>query len=218
MARHPAHSKKAVPGPAHRKGGAYHHGNLRVALVEAALRLVETEGVEAATLRGAARLAGVSQAAPYRHFADKQALLAGVAEAGFLALTRLMRRAGEPHTADTIARLRALGLAYVEFATAHPAQFRVMFGRVAPDRSAYPSLSQAAGETFGLLVEAIRSCQREGHVHPGDPDELALCAWAGVHGLASLAVDGQLAQVGGRSLETLAHAVTAGIFLGLGAR
>jgi hypothetical protein len=55
-------------------------------------------------------------------------------------------------------------------------------------------------------------------VHPGDPDELALCAWAGVHGLASLAVDGQLAQVGGRSLETLAHAVTAGIFLGLGAR
>ncbi len=78
---------------AKRRAGSYHHGNLRHALLEAALWLVETEGTEALTLRAAARRAGVSQAAPYRHFASKEALLAAVAEDGFRAMTAAMRRA-----------------------------------------------------------------------------------------------------------------------------
>ena len=75
-----------------RRRKTYHHGNLRRALLDGALRLVEDQGAEALTLRAAARRAGVSQAAPYRHFADKQALLAAVAEEGFRALTEAMRR------------------------------------------------------------------------------------------------------------------------------
>jgi AcrR family transcriptional regulator len=216
-----------VPGrPARRKKGdsagrrrdSYHHGDLPRALLRAALRLVETEGAEALTLRGAARLAGVSQTAPYRHFADKQALLAAVAEEGFRTMTEAMRRASVSHEADPLGRFRALGLAYVEFATKHQAHFRVMFGRAAADRSAYPSLRAAAAETFGLLVDAIKDCQRAGLVRPGDPEELALAAWSGTHGLSSLAVDGQLGLMGKREPDALAQAVMSAIFFGLGAR
>lgn len=206
-------------GPAAgRRSDRYHHGNLPRALVNAALRLVETEGAEALTLRGAARLAGVSQAAPYRHFADKQALLAAVAEEGFRTMTQAMREASASHEADPLGRFRALGLAYVEFATKHPAHFRVMFGRAAADRSSYPSLRAAAAETFGLLVEAITDCQRAGLVRQGDPEELALAAWSGTHGLSSLAVEGQLVLLGKREPEALAQAVTSTIFFGLGSR
>lgn len=201
-----------------RRRATYHHGNLPRALVDAALRLVETEGAEALTLRAAARKAGVSQAAPYRHFANKQALLAAVAEEGFRAMSQAMRRASTPHTADPLGRFRAQGLAYIEFATTHPAHYRVMFGRAMADKSAYPSLRAASGETFGLLVEAIRDCQRAGLVRAGDPEELALGAWSAVHGLSSLAADGQLVLMGKRGLDSLAHAVTSNIFFGLGPR
>jgi Tetracyclin repressor-like, C-terminal domain len=99
----------------------------------------------------------------------------------------------------------------------HPAHFRVMFGRVAVDRSAHPGLMEAAGEAFGLLVGAIRDCQEAGVVRDGDPEELALCAWSATHGLSALAVDGQLAKRATR-FDELAQAVTGNVFLGLGPR
>ncbi len=216
--------KRAIPGKGRRftRGsgglrGSYHHGNLRRALLDAALALVEREGAEALTLRAAARLAGVSQAAPYRHFKDKEALLAAVAEEGFRAMTETMRRAAAPQAEDSLGRLRACGLAYVEFATSHPAHFRVMFGRVAADRSAHQGLMEAAGEAFGLLVAAIRDCQAAGTVRDGNPEELALCAWSATHGLAALAVDGQLHERAGE-MGGLAQAMTANVYFGLGPR
>ena len=218
MARRAPQPKAEGLRGAGRRRQRYHHGNLPRALLAAAVRLVETEGVDALTLRGAARRAGVSQAAPYRHFADKQALLAAVAEEGFRSLTEAMRQASAPHEGDPLGRFRALGHAYVGFATAHPALYRVMFGQAAADRSAYPSLGAAAEETFGLLVAAIRDCQRAGLVRPGDPEELALAAWSASHGLSSLAVDGQLAVMGERSLEAVIQVVMANIFFGLGSR
>ena len=114
-------------------------------------------------------------------------------------------------------RLRACGLAYVEFATCHPAHFRVMFGRVAADRLEHPGLTEAAAEAFGLLVGAIRDCQKAGVVRDGDAEVLALCAWSATHGLSALAVDGQLAKRAQR-LGELARAVTGNVFLGLGPR
>lgn len=200
-----------------RRRSSYHHGNLRRALLDGALRLVQREGAEALTLRAVARLAGVSQAAPYRHFTDKQALLAAVAEEGFRALTAAMQRAAV-RADSALARFRALGLAYVEFASAHPAHFRVMFGREAADRSAHPSLRAAAEETFGLLVEAVRECQRTGLVRAGDPEELALSAWSIVHGLSALSVDGQLQALGDKGTAALALSATENLFLGLGPR
>jgi AcrR family transcriptional regulator len=201
-----------------RRRRRYHHGNLRQALLESALGLVRAEGVEGLTLRAVAARAGVSQAAPYRHFPDKQALLAAVAEEGFRAMTAAMRRARAPHAETPLARLRALGLAYVAFASSHPSHFRVMFGRDVADRSAHPSLAAAAAEAFDLLVEAIAECQRAGVVRAGDARRLALGPWAMMHGLASLLVDGQLQALSERSGMELAEDATQDLFLGLGPR
>jgi AcrR family transcriptional regulator len=209
---------KRIPRIRQRRARKYHHGNLRRALLDAALGLVEEEGAGGLTLRAAARQAGVSQAAPYRHFASKQALLAAVAEEGFRAMGQAMRAASAAEGDDPLARFRAIGLAYVGFATTHPAHFRVMFGRAAADRSAYPSLQVAAGETFGLLLSAIEDCQRAGLVRAGDPAELALAAWSATHGFASLWTDGQLTGRANGTLEDLGSAVAANTFFGLAPR
>lgn len=197
--------------------GSYHHGDLRRALLEAAVVLVEREGREALTLRAAARLAGVSPAAPYRHFADKAALLAAVAEDGIRALTARMAEAAARHGADPGRRFQALGVAYVTFAVAHTARFRVMFTAVSAAEGAHPSLSSASEALFGLLGDAIVACQREGVVRPGDPRELALAAWSIVHGLAELEASGQVPRLGLEPVGTrrLAELVTHTLFVGL---
>jgi AcrR family transcriptional regulator len=191
----------------------YHHGNLRQALLDAALALIERAGADALTLRGAAKLAGVSQAAPYRHFRNKDALLAAVAGEGFRAMAEAMGERAAPHQNDPVGRLRALGLAYIEFAAGHPAHFRVMFGRMPRDRAAHPALQAAAKAAYGLLISAIRDCQAAGGAPGGDPEDLALCAWSAVHGLSALVVDGQLGERAAR-LELLAQAVTGNVVSG----
>jgi AcrR family transcriptional regulator len=186
---------------------------------------VATEGTEGLTLRGAARLAGVSQAAPYRHFRNKEALLAAVAEDGFRAMAATMREATATSD-DPLARFRARGLAYVRFATSHPSHFRVMFGRELADRTAYPSLQEAAAETYRMLVTAVEDGQRAGLLRDVPPEELALLAWSGMHGLASLLVDGQLPAraakaptvLADKSPAELAEIVGRNLFLGLGPR
>lgn len=200
------------------KRRAYHHGSLRTALVDAAVRLVETEGADGLTLRAAARIAGVSQAAPYRHFADKEALLAAVAEEGFRALSEAMRRATSRGDLTVVERFRQTGFAYVAFARTHPAHYRVMFGRGVGDFTRHPSLHEASEETFGLLVEAIAACQQEGSVRPGDPRELAITTWATTHGLVALWMDGPLDEKTNRSIEDLAEVVGRDMFFGLAPR
>lgn len=174
------------------KSAPYHHGDLRRALIDAALTLIATEGGSALTLRKVAQLAGVTHAAPYRHFADKAALLAAVAEEGFLAMSRKMQAACAPVGTEPLARFQALGVAYVQFAISHPGHFRIMFGPDLADRSPYRSLCTAADSTFGLLVTAIADCQAAGLVSEGEPRTVASVAWSTVHGLASLLLDGQL--------------------------
>jgi AcrR family transcriptional regulator len=159
----------------------------------------------------------VSQAAPYRHFADKQALLAAVAEEGFRAMTAGMRHDAAGHATDPVGRLRALGLAYVQFARSHPAYFRVMFGPEVANRVAYPGLHAAAGEAVELLRATVADCQRAGLVVGGDPVDLAVATWSATHGLASLLVNGQLHDRGGADPAALAERVTAAIFLGIAA-
>lgn len=197
-----------------RRTKRYHHGDLPRALLDAALRIVETQGTEALTLRAAARLAGVSQAAPYRHFTNKEAILAAVAEEGFRSLMTTIRHdmsAGE----GPLGRLRGVGTGYVTFATKHPSHFRVMFGREMADRSASPSLHRLATETLSLLVGAIADCQRAGLVRADEPAaDLALIAWSSVHGLSALLIEGVL----DRPAHEVAEMVTRDLFLGLGPR
>jgi AcrR family transcriptional regulator len=186
--------------------------------VEAALKLVRTEGVAGLTLRATARLARVSQAAPYRHFADKDALLAAVAEEGFRMMVAAMRETVAAAGDEPLARFRALGQAYVGFAQGHRSHLGVMFGREMADRAAHPTLQEAAGAAFRLLVDAIADCQRTGLVRAGDPEELAVSAWSMVHGFSALLIDGQLDIVEHRSAAELADSVARDLFLGLGER
>jgi AcrR family transcriptional regulator len=166
-------------------------GDLADELLKAAAALVAERGPQRFSLREVARRARVSEAAPYWHFASKEVLLAGVAEQGFVTLAGLMaevrRRVKGPRR-----QLQELGVAYVQFALAHPSHLRVMFGPEIHDKSAHPTLKVAAKRAFGLLVSAISEGQRAGQVRDGDPKELAVSAWALVHGLSALIIDGQL--------------------------
>jgi AcrR family transcriptional regulator len=174
-----------------RKKSAYHHGDLRRSLINAALRLIEEHGEAAVTLREVARMAGVSHQAPYRHFADRTALIAAVAEEGFRALhTEMVEKTGK--APDALAALRSLGVAYVLFAVEHRGHFRVMFGAdAAAARKNSPSLDAACEAVFGTLTRAIAGFKTVTS-DESDTLSLALTAWSLVHGLSSLLVEGQL--------------------------
>jgi AcrR family transcriptional regulator len=183
-----------------RKGAGYHHGDLRRALVEATIRLVDARGVDAFTLRAAAKLAGVSDGAPYHHFADKDSLLAAAAETGFARLGDEMLAAAE-ECDDDGSHSVAMGVAYVLFAAKHPAWFRLMFGRLTLQRQKHPELARAADRASGLVKQAI--ALRSGTKSP--PEAVWYGSWAIVHGLSVLAIDGHLGATGRdpRKLERL---------------
>lgn len=182
----------------------YHHGNLREVLLEAALQLIAEVGPGGFTLREVARRAGVSHNAPYRHFADKDALLAAVAEQGFRELTEAMREAAGREESSS-GQLRQSGLAYIGFALRRPQHFAVMFDLPAMKRRS--AECEAAGrETFMTLVGYVESSSRERHLIEGNVMEQAYAAWSLVHGVAKLASSGQLPY--GTAVEVLQFAET----------
>jgi len=174
--------------------GTYHHGDLKRALTEAALALVAEKGPKGFTLTEAARRAGVSAAAPYRHFADKAQLLAAVAEEGFIQLHEALSAAGAG-APDPKNRVIELGRAYVGWAVAHPDYYLSMFGTEAVKRD-HPGLLVAGGRAFGNLVDAIAGCLEAGVLEGQDPLKIAGPMWSLVHGVASLAIGGDLCDVG----------------------
>ena len=200
------------------KKGAYHHGNLRRALLDSALAMVEKEGPRGVSLRAVARLAGVSPAAPYRHFAGKEGLLAAVAEEGFRALEAKMQTASQETRGLALAEFRAIGFAYVHFAASNPSHFRVMFGPEVSDKTEHSSLKESADRASQIIADAITNCQRPG-LEGGDtdPQRLFISAWSTFHGLATLIVDGQFkSSVGSDTdLEALGNSVTDVIYRGL---
>ena len=178
----------------HRDG--YHHGDLRNALVASAVRLIETSGTSSFSLREAAREVGVSANAAYRHFDDKSALMTAVAAFGFRQLATQMVGAmasaagGRAKGPASVARFKAVGRAYVEFAVAHPELFRVMFGECGAEcRQAEPG-DDATEDPWSLLGKTLDALVADGllatEVRPG----AELKAWSVVHGFASLALDG----------------------------
>ena len=162
----------------------YHHGNLREALIEAAIGLLREGGAEALSLRATARRVGVSAMAPYRHFADKEALLAAVAAHGFALLTARLSEA-DALPDDPTGALVAQGVAYVRFACDDPARFRLMFGTMQP--AGYPDLDAAAEAAYAILARRVASLSEA-----DEQDDVTLACWSLVHGLASLLVDGRL--------------------------
>lgn len=201
--------------PPRDKGGRYHHGDLRRALIQAALELVNEAGPAGTTLREAARRAGVTHAAPYRHFADKESLLAAVAEEGFVQLRATMELAREPRTG--LLAIEAIGLSYVRFAQENPSHFRVMFGAELGDKRRHPTLLQADQAVFDVLRAAIAEAQQQEELPPGDPASVGLVAWSMLHGVAALVVDGQMARAGvrGEKLDEFASRVLKTAMAGL---
>ena len=203
--------------------GRYHHGDLRNALIEAALQLVAEKGVAGLTLRETARRVGVSQAAPYRHFPDKSALLAAVAEEGFRSMHRQILEALAQSPADTASRLSAIGVGYVRFAVDHPAHFRIMFAQELAKNVTSPTAEQAAMAVFQELAAEILKGQLSGFIRADDPIRLAVACWAIAHGLAAILVEGLLDRrlLGAASTldpETLTRLVTQLLVVGLAAQ
>ncbi|MFE3542938.1 TetR/AcrR family transcriptional regulator [Nocardia sp. NPDC059177] len=161
---------------------SYHHGDLPATLVRAAVELLEEDGAADLSLRAAARRAGVSTAAPYRHFADRDALLSAVAAVGYRELAEQLVAAGPaPSTPEDLA---AIAVAYVRFALARPALFRVMFA----DPCDPTSPERVAATTS--IHQYVRAIVRQ--VFPdGDEESLATAMWALVHGLAFLYLHGK---------------------------
>ncbi|WP_439575649.1 TetR/AcrR family transcriptional regulator [Phreatobacter sp.] len=192
---------------AERRG--YHHGNLRESLVEAARRLIAERGPAGFTLSDAAKLAGVSPAAPYRHFKDRQALLREVAQLGFQELGRRLgqstRSAGPGPDG-----FMAMGRAYLDFAREEPAYYAAMFNTgLAGSDEAEGTAEKEADPGFALLEQAVG--QFTGVSDPAQRRQGALIVYALTHGLASLAAPGSVAVPGtlGDAAEVLNIGVTA---------
>jgi AcrR family transcriptional regulator len=195
----------------------YHHGDLRKALISAALEVIRAEGIRGLTLRKAARHAGVSHAAPAYHFGDLTGLLVALAEKGFDDLLHCMQAAVSAVPADDpLARFKAVGMAYVSFAAAEPASVKAMFHPMLADRSAYPSLEAASWRPFDLLLVHVRQCQDAGILQNMDDRIAALFAWSAVHGLSTLLIDGYTEEKGFKDgPDSLADDITNLIFAGL---
>lgn len=170
----------------------YHHGDLARALIDAAILMIAELGSKALTLRSVAKKVGVSPAAPYRHFTDKEALLAAVAEEGYLKLIGYMEKALENTQVLAVEKLVLLGGAYIEFAEQHQAHFRVMFGPEIENKPQYPDLQQATTYAFGLVVKTILEAHQQHELKQASAEIMALAFWSMIHGFASLYIDGQI--------------------------
>jgi AcrR family transcriptional regulator len=167
-----------------KSGDSYHHGDLRAACLRAAIELLEENGSAGLSLRAVARRAGVSPTAPYRHYADRDALVSSVAAEGYRELAITLAAAHpSPSTPDDLA---AVAAAYVRFALDHPAMFRAMFAEPCDPRSEERVAATAA------ITEYVTTLVRHAFPAVDDPAALSTAVWALVHGLAFLHLDGKL--------------------------
>ncbi|NOX94606.1 MAG: TetR/AcrR family transcriptional regulator [Alphaproteobacteria bacterium] len=173
---------------------AYHHGDLRAALLDAAEIELTKKGVEAFSLRGVAKRAGVSHAAPAHHFSDARGLLTALAAIGYERFIETQKRRQHDASPDPKAQLAALGLGYVDFAMANPALFRLMFSSEKTNKT-NEALATASSAAFDKLVVEIQNITKS------DPytDPIAMtdvmAVWAIVHGLADLMIAGRTRRI-----------------------
>jgi AcrR family transcriptional regulator len=168
---------------------AYHHGNLRAELLDKAIGQLQEMGAEELSLRALARAVGVSQTAPYRHFADKGELLAAMATRGYRDLLAALRAAGDRSPGCPTEQLIGFAHAYVDYAAGQPQLFKLMFGPAVQPAEKYPDLRAASRETFLLVQTILHKGMELGQFRQQDHLYLANAAWAGIHGLATLRVD-----------------------------
>ncbi|HQV21838.1 MAG: TetR/AcrR family transcriptional regulator [Moraxellaceae bacterium] len=188
---------------AHQPKPPYHHGDLARALLDAADKIIEEEGLEAFTLRSCARQAGVSHAAPAHHFKDRAGLLSAYAASIFRDLTahiqQLIQEAGE----DDYARLHALGLAYIRFALQRPNAFSLVFRCEALDKNV-EELKEASDDCFQVLIDVVQALMPQANKET--VLLYSMLAWSTVHGFATLWLEGNFAKVRQSNVEPSVYA------------
>jgi AcrR family transcriptional regulator len=189
---------------------AYHHGDLRRALIEAGLAILRDDGIESITLRNVASVASVSHSASYHHFQTKSGLLAAIATSGFETMVATIEDlAGSLEPNDPVGRLRAIGRGYVLFATQNPQLFRLMFRPELTLPDSHPQLKEAEQKTFGTLFSAVQAYLQGVSNQHLDPRIASGFAWSTVHGISTLYLDRVLGEtpVGQIELEDLTKEV-----------
>jgi AcrR family transcriptional regulator len=174
------------------KKAQYHHGDLKNALIESGVRIISKEGAHALSLRKVARQAGVSHAAPYAHFADKQALIAAISTEGYKKLYEHIARVAEQYRSDPLRRFVEACWAYVQFALDEPDHFKITLSNLVEKEQDYPAFVEIARQTFNLVVEIVAECQQAGVLRNGPSDLTSVSVWALIHGLVSLILENQI--------------------------
>ena len=196
------------------KATSYHHGDLKEALISAASELISAHGQASFSLRKVAQQVGVSQTALYRHFANKEDLLAAVAEQGFLELSRLSQQAFDQYD-DVVERNIEVGMAYLNFAADNPNTYRLMFDSAMADNTRYPALADARRLAFKCpLINSIELQQlREPNAEktPRQKQSTKIFSQAIIHGIASLMIEGMIHGDGNRD-EVVRNVLTDTLF------
>jgi AcrR family transcriptional regulator len=190
----------------------YHHGDLKRVVIETAQDMLREDKGWQFTLREVARRAGVSHAAPYKHFPDKSTLLAELATLGFNELREQISAAIERPLRSARAEFIAAAKAYIQFGTANPSLYRLMFSADV-DKTAFPRLNEAGTSAFAELLGTLERGQQSGAFKKRPVRSLAAASWALVHGFTMLAIDGQLLpeKVGAKPIDSVLTSMLEGL-------
>lgn len=170
----------------------YHHGDLKNALIKAGINILAKDGVAGLSLRKVAGKAGVSHAAPYAHFADKQALIAAISTEGYRMIYERIDAAIAKHEGNPSKQLVEAAWAYVDFALTDPAHFKITFSGVIEKEKEHPAFVEMSQKSFGAVVTIVEACQAQGVLEAGPSDLVAVSVWSLVHGFASLILEDQV--------------------------
>jgi AcrR family transcriptional regulator len=203
-------SKQTPPKP-------YHHGDLYDQILCAACKLIEEKSIASLSLREIAKKVGVSHTAPYRHFKDKESLLAGIAGVGFSQLSTQLADVVASYANDPAAQLQEAGHGYVRLAMDNPQCTHLMFSGILPCDDTYPELKSLGDAAFSGLKTIIEEGQASGVFKSGDVETLALATWSAIHGLALLLIGGNLPEILSISVDVrqITDAVTSTMLEGL---
>ena len=190
---------KSCSGPACKP---YHHGDLHQEILRAASVLLEDNNIGSLSLRAVAKKVGVSHTAPYRHFKDKESLLAGITGLGYDELARELIEAVAAYPDDPAAQLQEAGHRYVKLALQCPQCTQLMFSGILPCDDTYPELRASGDSAFNRLKGIIEQGQSRGVFKQGDVELLAVSAWSGIHGLTMLLIGGNLPEILSTPIDT----------------